>query len=104
MLDVAEVVGDAVPRWPPDLALAGRHRAAWHGNSGGPLLRPRAPARLRRDPRAGCLPEVETVPWGERAGDRVDVDRLRYGCRLAAELGADVVKTEFPGRVTAMSA
>ena len=35
MLDVAEVVDDAVPRWPPDLALAGRHRAAWHGNSGG---------------------------------------------------------------------
>ena len=44
------------------------------------------------------------MPWGERAGDRVDVDRLRYGCRLAAELGADVGKTEFPGRVTAMSA
>ena len=44
------------------------------------------------------------MPWGERAGDRVDVDRLRYGCRLAAELGADVVKTEFPGHVTAMSA
>ena len=53
---------------------------------------------------AGRLPEVETVPWGERAGDRVDVDRLRYGCRLAAERGADVGKTEFPGHVTAMSA
>jgi DhnA family fructose-bisphosphate aldolase class Ia len=47
---------------------------------------------------------VETVPWGVTAGDSLDLDELRFGCRLAVELGADVVKTEYPGSVEDMAA
>ena len=38
---------------------------------------------------------VETVLWGSRATDPRDPDLLSYGCRMAAELGADIIKTEY---------
>ena len=40
---------------------------------------------------------VETVLWGARSADRRDPDLLAYGCRMATELGADVIKTEYTG-------
>lgn len=40
---------------------------------------------------------VETVLWGSRTTDPRDPDLLGYGCRMAAELGADVIKTEYTG-------
>ena len=40
---------------------------------------------------------VETVLWGSRITDRRDPDMLAFGCRMAAELGADAIKTEYTG-------
>jgi len=48
---------------------------------------------------------VEVVAWGARttaAGTRKDADLLAFGCRMAAELGADAVKTEWTGDVASM--
>lgn len=48
---------------------------------------------------------VEVVAWGARttaAGRRKDADLLAFGCRMAAELGADAVKTEWTGDVASM--
>ena len=45
---------------------------------------------------------VETVAWGSRVTDRKDADLLAFGCRMAAELGADAVKTEWTGDVASM--
>lgn len=47
--------------------------------------------------RAGLPLIVETVPWGSRINDRRDPDLLAFGCRMAAELGADAIKTEYTG-------
>ena len=47
--------------------------------------------------RAGIPLIVESVLWGSRAADRRDPDLLAYVCRMAAELGADVIKTEYTG-------
>lgn len=38
---------------------------------------------------------VESVLWGTRIEDKKDVERLAFGARLAVELGADAVKTEY---------
>ena len=40
---------------------------------------------------------VECTLWGSRMTDRKDPDLLAFGCRMAAELGADAVKTEYTG-------
>jgi fructose-bisphosphate aldolase, class I len=40
---------------------------------------------------------VETVLWGARATDPRDPELLAFGCRMAAELGASVVKTQYTG-------
>lgn len=40
---------------------------------------------------------VETVLWGSRVSDSRDPNLLAYGCRMAAELGADIIKTEYTG-------
>lgn len=40
---------------------------------------------------------VETVLWGSRITDSRDPDMLAFGCRMAAELGADAIKTEYTG-------
>ena len=48
---------------------------------------------------------VEVVAWGARTtaqGRRKDADLLALGCRMAAELGADAVKTEWTGDVASM--
>lgn len=45
---------------------------------------------------------VETVLWGSRAQDQTDAAALTYACRLAAELGADAVKTQYPGTPESM--
>jgi fructose-bisphosphate aldolase, class I len=47
--------------------------------------------------RVGLPVLVETVLWGSRATDQRDPELLALGCRMAAELGADVVKTQFTG-------
>lgn len=39
---------------------------------------------------------VEVVAWGSRTHQH-DVDLLSYGTRAAAELGADAIKTTYPG-------
>lgn len=40
---------------------------------------------------------VEATLWGSRISEKKDPDLLAYGCRMAAELGADAVKTEYTG-------
>ena len=40
---------------------------------------------------------VETVLWGSRIENAKDADLLAFGCRMAAELGADAIKTEWTG-------
>ncbi|WP_273846792.1 class I fructose-bisphosphate aldolase [Rubrobacter calidifluminis] len=41
---------------------------------------------------------VEVVTWGSRSQrGRRDPEELLWGCRMAAELGADLIKTEYPG-------
>jgi fructose-bisphosphate aldolase, class I len=40
---------------------------------------------------------VETVLWGAQATDPRDPDLLALGCRMEAELGASVVKTQYTG-------
>lgn len=40
---------------------------------------------------------VEATLWGSRITDKKDPDLLAYGCRIATELGADAVKTEYTG-------
>ncbi|MGH2534343.1 MAG: class I fructose-bisphosphate aldolase [Thermomicrobiales bacterium] len=40
---------------------------------------------------------VEAVLWSQREEDKRDPDMLAFGCRVAAELGADGLKTEYTG-------
>jgi DhnA family fructose-bisphosphate aldolase class Ia len=47
--------------------------------------------------RAGLPLIVEATLWGSRMSDKKDPDLLAYCCRIAAELGADAVKTEYTG-------
>ena len=44
---------------------------------------------------------VEATLWGLRNEDLKDAERLRTMCRIAAELGADAIKTEYVGDVEA---
>jgi DhnA family fructose-bisphosphate aldolase class Ia len=46
---------------------------------------------------------VEAVLWGSRVPDKRDPDMLAYGCRVAAELGADALKTEYTGDPISMA-
>ncbi|CAN5199561.1 class I fructose-bisphosphate aldolase [soil metagenome] len=46
---------------------------------------------------AGLPLMVETVAWGSRVDDPRDPELLAFGCRMAAELGADMIKTEYTG-------
>lgn len=55
-------------------------------------------AQLRREAHQIGLPLiVEAVDWGRATGDGTDADLIEYGCRLAAELGADLIKTAYTG-------
>jgi fructose-bisphosphate aldolase, class I len=47
--------------------------------------------------RVGLPLVVETVLWGAQATDQRDPDLLALGCRMAAELGGSVVKTQYTG-------
>ena len=47
--------------------------------------------------RVGLPLIVEATLWGSRMPDRKDPDLLAYCCRIAAELGADAIKTEYTG-------
>lgn len=47
--------------------------------------------------RVGLPLIVEATLWGSRISEKKDPDLLAYGCRMAAELGADAVKTEYTG-------
>lgn len=40
---------------------------------------------------------VETVLWGTRVIDQHNPDQLAFACRLCAELGADIIKTQYTG-------
>jgi DhnA family fructose-bisphosphate aldolase class Ia len=40
---------------------------------------------------------IESLPYGLGRGDAYTPDNIRFAVRLAAELGADVVKTAYPG-------
>ncbi len=46
---------------------------------------------------------AEVVAWGSQARDRRDADLLTYGSRLAVEVGADVIKTEYTGDPQSMA-
>lgn len=47
--------------------------------------------------RAGLPFIVEATLWGSRMTDKKDPDLLAYACRMASELGADAIKTEYTG-------
>jgi DhnA family fructose-bisphosphate aldolase class Ia len=58
----------------------------------------RAIAQTAREAHRVGLPLiVEATLWGSRIDDKRDPELLAYGCRIAAELGADAVKTEYTG-------
>jgi DhnA family fructose-bisphosphate aldolase class Ia len=43
---------------------------------------------------------LETLPYGLGQTERYTVDNVRFAVRLAAELGADIVKTTYPTNAT----
>ncbi|WP_162619593.1 class I fructose-bisphosphate aldolase [Salinicola peritrichatus] len=45
---------------------------------------------------------VEAVVWGSREGDRLDAARIARVSRIAAELGADLIKAQFTGEAEDM--
>lgn len=47
--------------------------------------------------RVGLPLMVEATLWGSRISEKKDPDQLAFACRMAAELGADAVKTEYTG-------
>ncbi|MEJ7819815.1 MAG: hypothetical protein WKF44_05875 [Rubrobacteraceae bacterium] len=54
--------------------------------------------------RVGIPLIVEATLWGSRMEDKKDPDLLAYCCRIAAELGADAIKTEYTGDPETMAA
>jgi class I fructose-bisphosphate aldolase len=40
---------------------------------------------------------VEAVLWGQQTKDQMDAAKLARICRIAGELGADLIKTQYPG-------
>ncbi len=52
--------------------------------------------------RLGVPLVVEAVPWGAASPDHKDPELVAQVCRMAAELGADLVKTEHVGDEAAM--
>lgn len=64
-----------------------------------------AVARAARQAHSVGLPViVEAVLWGSRVEDQNNPGALAYVARLAAELGADAVKTQYTGSVESMRA
>ena len=61
-------------------------------------------ARTAAAAHAVGLPLVaEVVLWGSEVEDRDDADLLAFGCRMAAEAGADAIKTQYPGTAEGMA-
>jgi len=58
-------------------------------------------ATIQRAHRVGLPVIVEATLWGSRVSDQRDPEALRQMCRIAAELGADAIKTEFVGEIDA---
>jgi DhnA family fructose-bisphosphate aldolase class Ia len=52
--------------------------------------------------RIGMPLVVEVVTWGSQVRLKKDPDLLALGCRMAVELGADAVKTEWTGDTDSM--
>jgi DhnA family fructose-bisphosphate aldolase class Ia len=46
---------------------------------------------------------VEVTAWGSQAKDRRDPEVLSFGSRVAAEIGADLIKTEYTGDPESMA-
>ena len=42
---------------------------------------------------------VEATLWGTRHDEKKDPEALQHVCRMAYELGADAIKTEYTGDV-----
>jgi DhnA family fructose-bisphosphate aldolase class Ia len=62
-----------------------------------------AVSRVVADARRFGVPViVESVLWGARSTDERDPEGLAAACRMAAELGADVVKTQHTGDAASM--
>ncbi len=62
-----------------------------------------AVARLaERAHRVGLPLMVEVVAWGQYAEKYEHAGLLTYGCRVAAELGADLIKVPFTGTIASM--
>lgn len=60
--------------------------------------------RTAEDAHSAGLPLIaEVVAWGSEAEERSGIELLEYGARLAAEAGADMVKTQYTGDVASMS-
>jgi DhnA family fructose-bisphosphate aldolase class Ia len=53
--------------------------------------------------RAGLPIIVEAVLWGSQIDNKKDPDRLAFCCRMAVEIGADAIKTEYTGDRTSMA-
>lgn len=63
----------------------------------------RAVAQAAQEAHGAGIPLiVEVVLWGTRIEDKKDADRLAWGSRMAVELGADAIKTEYTGDPTSM--
>jgi class I fructose-bisphosphate aldolase len=58
----------------------------------------------RRCAEAGLPLIVESVLWGARSPDQRDAARLAAVSRIAVELGADAIKTQYPGTPEGMRA
>ncbi len=56
-----------------------------------------AAAAVREAHQSELLVIMETLPYGLGRGDAYTPEHIRFAVRLAAELGADVVKTAYPG-------
>lgn len=52
--------------------------------------------------RVGMPIIVEATLWGTRHADKHDAAALQHACRMAFELGADAIKTEYTGDVESM--
>jgi DhnA family fructose-bisphosphate aldolase class Ia len=62
-----------------------------------------AVGRMAQDAHRVGLPLiVEAVLWGSKIENKKDADRLAFACRLAVEIGADAIKTEYTGDIGSM--
>ena len=64
----------------------------------------RAVARAAEEAHRVGLPLiVEAVLWGSRIAEKKDPELLAFTCRMAAEIGADAIKTEYTGDPVTMA-